>query len=73
MARERMRADRALAEIGDVAFCYYYLISLYGNLRLICSDCVLMVRRNPAEAFSGIQELREMFEEVVGETEAIMN
>lgn len=23
MARERMRADRALAEIGDVAFCYY--------------------------------------------------
>ncbi|OBT59328.1 hypothetical protein VE04_00270 [Pseudogymnoascus sp. 24MN13] len=43
------------------------------DLGLICNDSVLKVRKHPQEAFNQIKVLRDTFEGLVGESEAVMH
>ncbi|KFY86957.1 hypothetical protein V498_07333 [Pseudogymnoascus sp. VKM F-4517 (FW-2822)] len=42
------------------------------NISLICSDAVLSVRQNPTRSLQQMQDLRAVFDGIVGETEAIL-
>ncbi|KFY79759.1 hypothetical protein V499_01300 [Pseudogymnoascus sp. VKM F-103] len=59
--------------VSDASRIDTLLEKFKDDLGLICSDSVLKVRKHPQEAFNQIKVLRDTFEGLVGESEAVMH